>query len=148
MLERLEIIEGICHIRHRGEYTLVEAVELVKRAIAYCREREISKLLFDGRGLVGLPIPSLIDRFLMVEEWALEGRRMVMVVLVVDSRFIDPQKFGVKVATEFGLTADIYDSETAAFHWLSSGGIFTSVPEAPAVHSGFAFDGTIVEVDE
>jgi len=121
MVERLQVIEGICHIRHRGEYTLVEAVELVRKSIAYCREQKISKLLFDGRALVGLSIPTLVDRFLMVEEWALEGKSMVTMALVVDSEYIHPHKFGVKVAADFGLTADIYDSETAALQWLSTG---------------------------
>ena len=122
MVERLEIIEGICHIRHRGGYTLVEAVELVSKAIAYCRERNISKLLFDGRGLVGPSVPSLVDRFLMVEEWAREARSMVAMALVVEAKYIHPHKFGVKVAGDFGFMADVYDSEAAALQWLSSGG--------------------------
>ena len=65
MLEHLEIVDGICEVRPRGEYSLVEAVEIVTSAIAFCRDRGIPKLLVDGTGLVGLPIPSLVDRFLM-----------------------------------------------------------------------------------
>ena len=120
MVERLELIEGICHVRHRGEHTLVEAVAVVKKAIRYCRARQISKLLFDGRGFVGLAIPSVVDRFLIAEEWALEARSRVTVGLVLDSRYIHPQKFGVTAATHFGLTADVYESETAALQWLST----------------------------
>ena len=121
MPEHVEIVDGICEVRPRGEYSLVEAVEIVTRTIAYCRDRGIPKLLVDGTGLVGLPIPSLVDRFLMVEEWAQEAQSMVVVALVVPAEYIHPQKFGVRVAADFGLVADVYTSETDALRWLASG---------------------------
>jgi hypothetical protein len=44
------------------------------------------------------------------------------VVLVVRPEYIHPEKFGVKVAADFGLTADVYSSETAAAAWLTRQG--------------------------
>jgi hypothetical protein len=120
MLEHLAVIDGICHFRPRGECSLVEAVDLINRAIAYCRNERVAKLLVNGTGLVGVPVPSLVDRFLMVEEWAEKAKGMVVVVLVVLPEYIHPQKFGVKVAADFGLIADVYTSETDAFKWLLS----------------------------
>ena len=120
MLESLDIAGGICRVRPRGECSLVEAVQLVNNAIAYCRDRSISKLMFDATGLVGVPIPSLVDRFLMAEEWAQEAKSMVIVVLVVHAEYIHPDKFGVKAAADFGLTLDVYTSESDAFQWLQS----------------------------
>lgn len=120
-LENLEVIDGICRFRPRGERSLVEAVDLVSRAVAYCRRRRVSKLLVNATGLVGLPIPSLVDRFLMVEMWAEEGKGMVAVVLVVHAEYIHPNKFGVKVAADFGLVADVHTSESDAFKWLATG---------------------------
>jgi len=120
MLEHLEVVEGICQSRPRGECSLVEAVDLINRAIAYCRDQHITKLLVSGAGLVGLPVPSLVDRFLMVEEWAQKAKGMVVVVLVVQPEYIHPEKFGVKVAADFGLMADVYSSETDALEWLLS----------------------------
>jgi hypothetical protein len=116
----LEVRDGICHYRPHGEGTLVEAVELFRRAIAHCRDRNLAALLIDATGLVGVPIPSLVDRFLMIEEWAHEAQGMVVVVLVVHPEYIHPEKFGVKVAADFGLTADVYTSETEALKWLSN----------------------------
>src|SRR3982751_2484773 len=107
MLEHLEVIDGICHFRPDGPCSLVEAVELINRAIAHCRDQRIAKLLVNVTGLVGISVPSLVDRFLMVEEWAQKARGMVVVVLVVHAEYIHPEKFGVKVAADFGLTADI-----------------------------------------
>ena len=118
--EHLEVVEGICQFRPRGESSLVEAVDLINSAIAYCRDRRIGKLLVDGTGLVGVPVPSLVDRFLMVEQWAQEARSMVIVALVVHAEYIHPEKFGVRVAADFGLISDVYTSETDALRWLLS----------------------------
>jgi hypothetical protein len=118
--EHLEVAEGICRFDPRGECSLAEAVDVINSAIARCRDRRIAKLLVNGTGLLGVPIPSLIDRFLMAEHWAHEAQSLVVVALVVDARYIHPQKFGVKVAADFGLILDVYDSEPHAIEWLSS----------------------------
>ena len=120
MLEHLAVIEGICQFRPRGECSLAGAVDLINSAIAYCREQRVAKLLVNGTGLVGVSVPSLIDRFLMVEEWAQKAKGMVVVVLVIQAEYIHPEKFGVKVAADFGLIADVYTSETDALEWLLS----------------------------
>ena len=75
-------------------------------------------LLVDATGLVDLPIPSLVDRFLMVEDWAQESKGTVAVALVAPPEYIHPRKFGVKVALQFGLICDVYTSEEAATAWL------------------------------
>ena len=113
--------DGICRFRPHGDSSLIEAVDLITRAIAYCRERCVNRLLVNVTGLTGVPVPSLVDRFLMVEEWAQEAQGMVLVVLVVHAEYIHPEKFGVRVAADFGLAADVYTSETDALKWLLSG---------------------------
>jgi hypothetical protein len=95
-------------------------VDRISSAIAYCRNQSVSKLLVDGTGLVGVPIPSLVDRFLMAEEWASVAKGMVVVALVVRSEYIHPTKFGVRVAADFGLVLDVHTTETEALKWLSS----------------------------
>lgn len=121
MQDYVEVTEGICRFRPRGECSLVDAVELIASAIAYCRDRSVDHLLVDATGLVGVPIPSLVDRFLMVEEWAHEAKGVVVVALVARTEYIHPKKFGVMVAADFGLVMDVYTSETDALKWLSSG---------------------------
>jgi len=117
--EYLEIKEGVCEFRPRGESTLVETVTLITSAIAYCRQRRIDKLLVDATGLDGVPIPTLVYRFLMVEEWAEVAESMVVGALVVHAEYIHPEKFGVRVAAAFGLEIDVFTSEDDAFMWLS-----------------------------
>jgi hypothetical protein len=122
MLENLELVDGMCRFRPRGEYSLVAAVDLINRAIAHCRDRHIAKLLVVGTGLTGVPIPSLVDRFLLVEDWAQEARGRVIVALVVHDEYIDPTKFGVRAAADFGLTLDVCSSEADALAWLATNG--------------------------
>ncbi len=55
----------------------------------------------------------------MVEQWAHESKGMVVVALVVHPEYIHPQKFGIRVAADFGLTADVYSSEPDALKWLA-----------------------------
>ena len=114
-----ELIDDTWRVRPEGQCSLVEAVELVKSAIAHCRDRNVSKLLFNGTGLEGIAMPNLVDRFLMVEEWASAADGMVVVALVVQPEYIHPEKFGVVVAADLGLTCDVYSSEENALRWLA-----------------------------
>jgi hypothetical protein len=68
--DHLEVSEGLCQFRPSGESSLVEVVDLITEAIAYCPERRIDKLLVIPNGLLGVSIPTLVDRALMVEDWA------------------------------------------------------------------------------
>jgi hypothetical protein len=118
--QSVEISEGICRFRPAGECNLAEATELVSKALIYCRDRNIPKLLVDGTGLGGLPIPSLVDRFLMVEDWAQEAKGIVAMALVVEPQYIHPDKFGVKVAAALGFSAEVFPVENDALAWLAS----------------------------
>jgi len=118
MLESFEIREGAGTYRPRGRHSLVEAVDLISQAIAQCREHNAGTLLVDATGLIDLPMPTLVDRFLMVEDWAHESKGAVIVALVVRPEYIHPRKFGVKVAHKFGLVCDVHVSEADASAWL------------------------------
>jgi hypothetical protein len=39
--------------------------------------------------------------------------------MVVHAEYIHPQKFGVVVAADFGLTCDVHTSESDALRWLA-----------------------------
>jgi uncharacterized protein (DUF2384 family) len=40
------------------------------------------------------------------------------VAVVCRPEYIDPQKFGIKVATSLGMVADVFESEGEAADWL------------------------------
>ena len=117
----LEISDGLCTFRPQGRQTLAEAVALISAAISYCRDRGVQKLLVNATGLTDVPVPTLVDRFLMVEEWAQAANGTVVVAMVVSAEYIHPQKFGVKVALDFGLICDVFTIENEALIWLQDG---------------------------
>jgi hypothetical protein len=119
LFEHLEIKRDVCEYRPRGQSTLVEAVALIASAFTYCRQHKLAKLLVNATGLDDVPIPTLVDRFLMVEEWAEVAEGLVVGALVVHEEYIHPQKFGVRFAAELGLKIDVFTSETEAISWLS-----------------------------
>ena len=119
--EHFDVDGELARFRPRGRYSLVEAVESISRAIAFCRDAGVGKLLVDASGFVGIPIPTLVDRFLMIEDWAQESQGRVAVALVVRPEYIHERKFGVKVAADFGLLADVHSTERDALEWLARG---------------------------
>lgn len=116
----LEVRDGVAVLHPRGKLSLVEATDLVSQAIGTCRERHIAQLLVDSRDIVDLPIPSLIDRFLMAEDWAHAARGQVHVSLVASPEYVHAQKFGVAVATKLGLTCNVHTSREEAQAWLAA----------------------------
>lgn len=117
-LEFLEFHNAAGTYRPCGKHSLVEAVDLISRAIALCRERDVTTLLVNATGFTDVPHPTLVDRFLMVEDWADESRGVVIVALVASPEYLHPRKFGVKVAKQFGLICDVFTSEDQASAWL------------------------------
>jgi hypothetical protein len=120
MEDYLSVKAGIGEFRPRGRCTLVEAVELISEAISHCRDRRIDRRLVVTTGLAGASIPTLVDRFLMVEEWSRESDGVVVAAMVASPEYIHPQKFGITVAADFGLVADIFTSESDALRWLAN----------------------------
>lgn len=66
-----------------GEYDRAVAQEQMARALQACRERGISRLLIDGRGLTGLV--TLPDRFDLAAQIASEGSAAVRVAFLMST---------------------------------------------------------------
>lgn len=113
-----ELSAGICVFRPTGHTDLIEAVDFVAECVAYCRRRALGRLMIVADGLEGIPVPSLVDRFLAVEEWARAAGGMVAAVLVVPEHLIHPDKFGVRVGADLGLTCEVFPDEADAIAWL------------------------------
>ena len=73
-------------------------------------------------GLTQFSMPTLLDRYLMVEEWAREAGGSVAVAMVAMPEHIHPEKFGVKAAADRGLRGDVFTSERDALVWLLADG--------------------------
>lgn len=119
MIEYFSHADGLASFRPLGKHSLVSIVEAVNHAIAECRELRVCRLLVVTHKVTGVSPPTMIDRFLAVEDWALAAKGEVVVGLAMTAKNISPQKFGVKVATSFGLTLDAFGTEAEALDWLS-----------------------------
>ena len=116
------VVTGDCaYYRPAGKVTIEQGAELVDQAIAFARDRRIPKLLINCTELVGFPSPTLPQRYFMVRGWAKTAQGLVQVVMVIRPEMIDPEKFGMTVARNAGMMADVYTTELEALAWLQNG---------------------------
>lgn len=118
-------LAGIARFSPEGPSSLTAIVDVIAAAIGRCRDRGINKLLVNTTGVTGVAMPSLVDRFLAVEEWATIADGLVIVAMVVQAEYIDPDRFGLKVAAHFGLVANVFVNEADALAWLADAGMPT-----------------------
>lgn len=114
----IEVVGPCAYYRPAGKVTLEEAIELVDETIAYVRNRRIPKLLFNAKGLIGFRSPSLPERYFTARQWAATSQSLVQVAMVIRAEMIDPEKFGVTVARNSGMDADVFAQEPEALAWL------------------------------
>jgi len=114
----LELLDGIGIFRPTGSCRFQQVVAMVTGIIVQARERGIRKLVVVTYGLTGFEPPSLSERHWMVREWVEASQGKLKVAMVVPPEFIDPHKFGIVAAANFGVTADVFTSEAEAMKWL------------------------------
>jgi hypothetical protein len=114
----MRFMGGTCRFTPEGSVTLVEGVEWVTAAIAFCRDRKIPKLLVNVTHLHGYAAPTLADRFWMAQDWAEAAKGAVAVAMVVREQDLHPNRFGIKAAVDAGLKGAIFTSEDEAWTWL------------------------------
>jgi hypothetical protein len=114
----IEVSGNCAFYRPIGKVTLEHGAELVDRAIAFARDRLIPQLLVNCTDLTGFPSPSLPERYFLVRGWAKTAQGLVQVAMVARPEMIDPEKFGITVARNAGLTAEVYATEPEALAWL------------------------------
>ena len=136
MIDHFSHAAGLAVFRPVGEYSLVSLVDEVNGAIAQCRELRICRLLVVTHGVTGVSPPTLVDRFLAVEDWAQAAKGQVVVGLAITAANIDPQRFGVKLAASFGLTADVFATEAEALAWVASEAAAAAGGGASSPHHG------------
>ena len=118
--DHFEVVDGRGYFRPIGSMSLEAAAELVTVALAHARAHGIKELLVNATGLTGFPPPSLSERYFIVENWARVARGAVRVAMVLRPEYIDPHKFGVTVAFNRRLVADVFEVEGPALAWLGS----------------------------
>ncbi|HSE12335.1 MAG TPA: hypothetical protein VLB69_06855 [Rudaea sp.] len=115
-----EMRDGIAVFRPSGHASLEQAIDLVKSAIGSARERGVRKLLILASGLEGFESPGIGARHYMARLWAGISAGMLHIAVVPKADMIDPEKFGVLVARNFGASVDVFSAEADAIEWLRS----------------------------
>jgi hypothetical protein len=115
---RFEMIGDIAVFRPRASMPIEQAIWLIKSAIESAREQQVRKLLIVATGLDGFESPSFATRHMLAREWAGATGGAVQIAVVVKPEMIDPQRFGVVVARNFGAHANSFVSENEALDWL------------------------------
>jgi len=113
-----DFIDDIAVLRIVGEFTLPIGVELVRTGIAQAREQHISRLMVVITETTGYDVPSLSMRLSMMRQWADAAGGTIRLVVVCRPEFIDPHKFGVTMAANFGMVANVFETEDEAMDWL------------------------------
>lgn len=104
--------------RPSAELSFDEAVGLVFHGISFTASRQIARLLIDSTSLAGFPSPTILQRFQMAERWAAAACPGLRLAVVARPELIDPSRFGVTVARNRGLFANVFPSMPEAIEWL------------------------------
>ena len=120
-LQDFEMVGDHAEYRPTRELSLGQATRLIASGIDFARERQVKKLMVVTLGLSGFHPPNVIERYYFIHEWAKASAYSMHVAVVAHPEMIDPQKFGVTVASNIGFASDVFTSEEEALTWLQSG---------------------------
>lgn len=109
---------GYAIFRPAGVLKLEVVVDMITEAISFARESGRRRLLVVLTDVTGMTPPMLTVRYRFVRDWARASGGLVRVAVVTTAEMIDPGRFGVTVATNAGMAADVFVDEEKAREWL------------------------------
>ena len=112
------LAEGYALWRAPGTLRLPEVVQRITAVITYARATGVRRLLVDVTALTGQPPPQLTARYRFIREWAHASGGLVRLAVVAPVELMEPDRIGVLVAANAGLTANIFEDPSAALDWL------------------------------
>jgi hypothetical protein len=121
MLKHFEQAGRRGFFRPVGEMSFEQAIQVVAEAMRHARSLELADLLVNTSGLSGFPTPDVFARYSLASKWAESAGAGLRVALVARAEIIDPQKIGVLMAQNRGVSGDVFTSEAAAIAWLDLG---------------------------
>ncbi len=116
----LVVVDGMAVLRLCGHYLLDDAVRAAKATILAAKSHRMGEVLIIATEITGFDPPSVSARHAMARELAFAADGAVRLAAVLRAEMIDPHKFGVVAARNFGLTMDVFASEADALEWLRS----------------------------
>ena len=116
--DRFEMTGHRAFYRPVGTVSLRDVVDMVSLAIAHACAKGASEMLVNLSAVAGFAPPTTIERYRFVTKWVATAGGRLQLAVVVRPKMIDRHKFGVTVATNRGLMADVFTTEAEALAWL------------------------------
>jgi hypothetical protein len=111
--------DGIALARLAGPRPGLQAtIDEVTRVLAAARGAGVERILLDLTRLTGIPVPSLAERHAMVRAWAGAAGGRLVVAMACAPELIDPDRFGIVAAANFGLRSNVFARVDDAVAWL------------------------------
>lgn len=115
---QLEMLDDLPVARLAATHGIFEhAVDLISDVIRRAVAESRPHLLLDV-GDASFAPPSTVERLRMVREWAAAADGRLRIAMVARPEFIDPERFGVVAAGNFGLAGQVFEREAEAIAWL------------------------------
>ena len=115
-----EVLGTRCFHRPAGEMTFQRGVERVAAALVRARELGAGDILVNTTGMAGFDPPGVFERYAMITHWVRSAGSGLRIALVARPSFIDPQRIGVLIAQNRGVSAEVFTGEPAALEWLDA----------------------------
>jgi hypothetical protein len=119
-LEHFEIVGKRGFYRPTGKVSFEQAVDIVAIAMKFARTQGLLSLLINTNGFTGLAPPTIFARHNLAVKWAENAGPELHVALVTRPELMDPEKIGVVMAQNRGVSGDVFRTEAAALSWLDA----------------------------
>jgi hypothetical protein len=115
---QLETVDGVTVVRLAATHRVfAEAVALFTAVIRRMVAEGQPHLLLDVVH-AGFAPPDMLERLAMVREWAQAADGRLRIAMVARPEYIDPERFGIVAAGNFGLAGQVFEREADAIAWL------------------------------
>ena len=119
-LENFEIVGKRGFYRPTGKVSFEQAVDIVAVAMKFARSQGLLSLLINTNGFSGLLPPTIFARHSLAVKWAESAGPELHVALVTRPELMDPEKIGVVMAQNRGVSGDVFRTEAVALSWLDA----------------------------
>ena len=119
MPEYFTVLPDRAEFRPVGRFALPVLVRMVSESIAHAGLLGAKRLLIVGTGVEEMARPTDMDRVFIGQDWArANSGNALRIALVIPQHLIHPQKLGLLVAANRGLTGEVFAEEEAALACL------------------------------
>lgn len=119
-IENFEVVGKRGFYRPVGKVSFEAAVDRVSAVMRQAREMGLESLLINTLGFTGISPPTIFGRHSLAVKWAEAAGPHLHVALVAREELIDPERIGVIMAQNRGVSGNVFTTEAAALSWLNA----------------------------